>query len=580
MTSQLTPEEIRANREERGLIDLDIERLEQDDAYQIEGKETNNFSHVPVGPIKILWTIQTSCIIVVIIALGAMFWQLKFVMVPTLMAYFFTYMMGPFMDLLEKRPFGCFGPCGQPREDNDWDDVYGAKMLCVSGYEDESRAEIVRRLNKSIEMREHHGANADDGKLAAKDCVLMAKFPHAAACGLTLLGSFSLFSILIVAIQSAFNDYAAEDARRVAEGKEGMSDAVTRSLNELLDDMNTTYGIFILKDENCLPNTDPITVYQEEDANNNYILNTYVYGFNKAESAQGEYVWRGANSNTSCDTVPTFPMNPDGTPLAELMASVSAVGVVINDVILMLLLAVFILLERPEGATFKADHKIMFQIEEMVKNYISLKTLLSLGTGIVVGMFLLIGSVKLWIIWGLLAFLLNYIPNVGSMIAMILPLPFIFLDTSLDLWQQAVAAGGMVMTEMYVGNALEPAMFGASLNLTEISVLLSLVFCSYLWGLYGAVLSVPLLGIWKIVAHNVDHPMAKGMLKLIRADAEVDKQGDKDLAMFFDKLAKLDARLDDLFSADKAIMPDKSEPKAKKEKKKKEEEEAEEEAQD
>merc|ERR1711988_766360 len=108
----------------------------------------------------------------------------------------------------------------------------------------------------------------------------------------------------------------------------------------------------------------------------------------------------------------------------------------------------------------------------------------------------------------------------------------------------------MVSTEMYVGNALEPAMFGASLNLTEISVLLSLVFCSYLWGLYGAVLSVPLLGVWKIVAHNVDHPIAKGMLKLIRQDPDTDTQKDKDEDKFFAKLDKLDAHLDDLFSAD------------------------------
>ena len=47
------------------------------------------------------------------IAVGCACWKMQFVMVPMLMAYFYTYMMGPFMDLLEKRPYGCFGPCGK-----------------------------------------------------------------------------------------------------------------------------------------------------------------------------------------------------------------------------------------------------------------------------------------------------------------------------------------------------------------------------------------------------------------------------------------------------------------------------------
>ena len=121
--------EIRDARVDRGLIGLDIERLERVDAEKIDGVT------IPKGTINIMWTIQTSSLIVVIISLGAMFMQLRFVMVPTLMAYFFTYMMGPVLDLLEKRPYGCFGPCGAlPEEPNLWEDAYGSKMLCVAGY--------------------------------------------------------------------------------------------------------------------------------------------------------------------------------------------------------------------------------------------------------------------------------------------------------------------------------------------------------------------------------------------------------------------------------------------------------------
>merc|ERR1712072_1265701 len=101
-------------------------------------------------------------------------------------------------------------------------------------------------------------------------------------------------------------------------------------------------------------------------------------------------------------------------------------------------------------------------------------------------------TVPLGAVFGLLAFLLNYIPNVGSMIAMVLPVPIILLDENLTATQAIVGLLGPAAVQGYVGNALEPALFGASLNLTALSVLLALVFFAYVWGLYGAALSVPL----------------------------------------------------------------------------------------
>ena len=85
-------------------------------------------------------------------------------------------------------------------------------------------------------------------------------------------------------------------------------------------------------------------------------------------------------------------------------------------------------------------------------------------------------------------------------------------------WQVYAAVGIPMLIQGYVGNALEPMLFGAALNLTAISVLLSLVVFAYLWGMIGAVLSVPLLGGAKIVLYNTDHPIALGMLALVRED--------------------------------------------------------------
>jgi predicted PurR-regulated permease PerM len=580
-----TPEhkqELNASRLARGVQPKDMKTLEDLD------DEMYSSITVPQGSITVLWTIQTSAIIIVMIAVGCACWKMQFVMVPMLMAYFYTYMMGPFMDLLEKRPYGCFGPCGKvPEDPSDWEELYGSKMLCISGYEDEKRAIIIRRLRKAELLREHHGISPDEAVLAAAEITLIAKAPHMLACALVLLGSFGTLGFLGWLIKFSFNDFAEMDRVRTSPcdegvastkmdpcGEKGMADAIYEALNNMVNVELPKYGVTILNNTNCAPNEEKIAMMMEADANSNMILNTYVYGFYQAESIVGEYTINGYNTNGSCDTVMTFPQDPDGTPMAEMLGTVGTVGVILNDLVLELLLAIFILLERPVGSTFKADHKVMFRIENMVKNYISLKTLLSLGTGIVVGFFLVISSVKLALIWGLLAFLLNYIPNVGSAIAMVLPLPFILLDETLAGWQMAVGIGGMSATEMYVGNALEPGMFGEALNLTAISVLLSLVFCSYLWGLKGAVLSVPLLGVWKIVASSIDHPIAKGSLKLIRESPEVDVMKDNIEAEFFKRLEALDARLDELFDPAKAVdleVAEKAEkaPKEKKEKKKK-----------
>merc|ERR1719181_627964 len=183
-------------------------------------------------------------------------------------------------------------------------------------------------------------------------------------------------------------------------------------------------------------------------------------------------------------------------------------------------------------------------------NYISLKFLLSAMTGAIVGLIMVACGVKIGAVWGLLAFMLNFIPNVGSMIAMVLPLPFILLDEEMinNPGLQTLALLGPAAVQGYVGNALEPGLFGASLNLTEISVLLSLVLFSYIWGLYGAVLSVPVLGAMKIVLHHTPHPLAKTALASIRQNAQIDVDKDDEVEAYEERKAKLKEYTDELFA--------------------------------
>ena len=192
---------------------------------------------------------------------------------------------------------------------------------------------------------------------------------------------------------------------------------------------------------------------------------------------------------------------------------------------LVMLFVIYLMLEKdPNEKMFKGDSKAAGEIEHMIDHYISLKTILSFLTGLIVAIMLLICSIQLAVLFGIMSFVLNYIPNVGSVIAMFLPLPVVLLDPSLVAWQKIGAFAGPGLVQGYVGNVLEPTVFGASLNMTPLSILSALVMWSSVWGLPGAILSVPMLGIQKISCNYINHPFAQYVLMLIREDPTLDEE--------------------------------------------------------
>lgn len=288
---------------------------------------------------------------------------------------------------------------------------------------------------------------------------------------------------------------------------------MTALLNDGIDTLKSDYGVTVYRELICpKKNLQNISVTARREGS------ATVFEFQGVEDLRDQQIsWERKKENCYLEKI--FPRNKDGQTWAEFSGQIASVGQIVSDTILVLMLAVFILLERPEGRTIQGDHKVMQKIEDMVKNYISLKTALSAVTGILVAIILELCSVKMGIIFGFLSMLLNFIPNVGSMIAMVLPVPLIILDDNVTL--KSVALLGPAAVQGYVGNVLEPAVFGASLNITAMAVLLGLVFFSATWGLPGAVLSVPLLGAVKITLHHTDHPMAKYFLVLIREDPTI-----------------------------------------------------------
>ena len=106
------------------------------------------------------------------------------------------------------------------------------------------------------------------------------------------------------------------------------------------------------------------------------------------------------------------------------------------------------------------------------------KTRLASGlfaTGCLVAVMLMLCGIQMAVLFGIMSFVMNYIPNVGSIIAIFLPLPVVLLDFDLAGWQQAGAFIGPGIVQLVVGNVVEPQLFGSSLNMTPLSILAALL---------------------------------------------------------------------------------------------------------
>lgn len=145
--------------------------------------------------------------------------------------------------------------------------------------------------------------------------------------------------------------------------------------------------------------------------------------------------------------------------------------------------------------------KTFKDITEQVQKYITTKFFISLLTGLFIGLVLWIFGVDYVIVWIVLSVLLNFIPNIGSVIAVILASLMTLVQFESFGYAMLVAAI-LILIQNLMGNVLEPKIFGDRLGLNPIVILLSLLVWGYLWGIVGMFLSVPLTAIVKIVISN------------------------------------------------------------------------------
>ena len=121
--------------------------------------------------------------------------------------------------------------------------------------------------------------------------------------------------------------------------------------------------------------------------------------------------------------------------------------------------------------------------------------------------------------FGFLAFLLNFIPNIGSIVATLLPVPVILLSPDLS-WPARIAAVVIPTAIQFgIGNLLQPKLMGRSLDLHPVSVLLGLIFFGLIWGVVGMFLATPILGVVKILLERFEFTRSVGALLAGRLDS-------------------------------------------------------------
>jgi predicted PurR-regulated permease PerM len=155
-----------------------------------------------------------------------------------------------------------------------------------------------------------------------------------------------------------------------------------------------------------------------------------------------------------------------------------------------------------------------------VHHYLLIKALVSLATGLAVWLWLLLIGVEFPILWALLAFVLNFIPNFGSLLAAVPP-ALLALVRSGPTDMLAVLAG-FVVVNLVLGSILEPRIMGRRLGLSPLAVLFSLIFWGWVWGSVGLLLAVPLTMVVKIVLEHSDVPW----LALLLGDPIASTAGD------------------------------------------------------
>ena len=186
------------------------------------------------------------------------------------------------------------------------------------------------------------------------------------------------------------------------------------------------------------------------------------------------------------------------------------------------LVIIFVLFFLAGEGTGDINHPLADEILGKISRYVAAKFFISFVTAGLVGFILVVFGIKLAFMFAVLTFLLNFIPNFGSIVASILPMPVLLLQHGFG-WQFAVVLFLLTGIQFLIGNVVEPKMMGESMELHPVTVLVFLMFWGLVWGIAGMFLAVPITAILRIVLSRIEttKPLAELLAGRLQSSSSV-----------------------------------------------------------
>jgi len=207
----------------------------------------------------------------------------------------------------------------------------------------------------------------------------------------------------------------------------------------------------------------------------------------------------GIESSDQLTSVLDIPSEAIGGVLA---GTASGIMNVVSRGVLVLIFMIFLLIGR--GGAKQQGGGVLAEIETGVKRYVIAMLLLSAATGLLVGLTLQIIGLEFAWLFGFLTFLLNFIPNIGSIVAVLLPLPVALLSPELSVTAKVLVVVIPGAIQIVIGNGIAPKVMGDALDLHPIVVLLSLIFFGMIWGIVGMFLATPITAVIRILLAKIE----------------------------------------------------------------------------
>ena len=239
--------------------------------------------------------------------------------------------------------------------------------------------------------------------------------------------------------------------------------------------------------------------------------------------------WLEGKGFETAEDVVSDLLNP-GLAMRFLGNTVSTLSGLLSQAFVILLVTIFLLFEaamlpakvRSLPGMSGEGYDRFQQVIDNVRHYMGLKTVMSLLTGILVGIWAAIMGLPNVVLLGALAFVLNYVPNIGSFMAAIPGVLLALLEHSAQ--RSVVCAIGYVVINVAVSNGIEPRFMGKGLDLSPMIIVVSLIFWGWVLGPVGMLLSVPLTMTVKIVLESLEETRPLAILMSSAPPRAVDEE--------------------------------------------------------